>query len=143
MSTICYEPAGLFRQLNSEINRFLNIPRTQAGARPERDWIPAVDVREEAGRYVLIADIPGVDRKDIELTLEKGVLTISGERPAAEENARDGYRHRERVLGSFARRFTLPDTVDTANISATVRDGVLEVGIPKQARPEPRKVTVN
>jgi HSP20 family protein len=143
MSSIRYEPVSLFNQLNNEISHFFNIPRIQAGARPEHDWMPAVDIREEAERYVLIADIPGVDRKDIEITLEKGVLTVRGERPAPDEKQRNGYRHRERVQGSFMRRFTLPETVDTANISATIRDGVLEVGIPRQARPEPRKVTVN
>ena len=143
MSSICYEPVSLFNQLNNEISHLFNIPRTQAGARPECGWMPAVDIREEAERYVLIADIPGVDRKDIEITLEKGVLTVQGERPAPDEKQRNGYRRRERVQGSFMRRFTLPETVDTTNISATVRDGVLEVGIPKQARPEPRKVTVN
>jgi len=143
MSSIHYEPVSLFNQLNNEISHLFNIPRTQAGARPERGWLPAVDIREEAERYVLIADIPGVDRKDIEITLEKGVLTVRGERPTSDEDQRNGYRRRERVQGSFMRRFTLPETVDTANISATVRDGVLEVGIPKQARPEPRKVTVN
>jgi HSP20 family protein len=140
---IRYEPVSLFTQLNGEINRLFQNSRMQTAAVPEHDWIPAVDIHEEAERYVLVADIPGVNRQDMEITLKEGVLTVKGERQAQGEKRREDYRHRERVHGSFMRQFTLPDTVDSDNISATVRDGVLEVTIPKQAQPEPRKITVN
>lgn len=143
MSVIRFEPLGLFNHVNSELNRFINTGRLHAAADQVRHWTPAVDIREEAERYILMADIPGVERKDVEITLKEGVLTISGDRMTEGDDQRDAYRRQERMRGSFLRRFTLPDTVDTDNIGATVKDGVLEVIIPKQAEPGPRKITVN
>ncbi|MBT8121969.1 MAG: Hsp20/alpha crystallin family protein, partial [Gammaproteobacteria bacterium] len=97
----------------------------------------------EDDRFVLVADIPGVSRDEVEVTLEDGVLTIKGERRAATEETREGFHRKERVHGSFMRQFSLPDTVNTDTISASVTDGVLEIGIPKQAKPEPRKISIN
>lgn len=142
MSMTYYEPVNLFDQFNNEINRYLSRTRRPAATR-ERDWVPAVDIREEDGRYLLTADVPGVSRENIEITLEDGVLTVKGERRAEQEPASEGYRRRERVHGAFMRQFTLPDTVDAENISATVRDGVLGIEIPKQEKPRPQKITVN
>jgi HSP20 family protein len=101
-----------------------------------------VDIREEENRYVLEADIPGVAREDLDITLEDSVLTIKGERTINSVESSEGYRRRERTHGSFVRQFTLPDTVNTEAISAAFVNGVLEIGIPKQAKPEPRKITV-
>jgi HSP20 family protein len=143
MSLVRYEPIGLFDQFNNELNRFFTNTRPAAAANDVRNWAPAVDIREENDRFVLIADIPGVKREEVEVTLEEGVLSIKGERRAETEEAREGFHRKERVHGSFLRQFTLPDTVNTDNISATVTDGVLEIGIPKQAKPEPRKISVN
>jgi HSP20 family protein len=143
MSLIRYEPVNLFDQFNHEINRFLANSRTTPAANEERSWAPAVDIREEDDRFLLIADIPGVRRDDVEITLEDGVLTIKGERNTRTEETREGFHRKERVHGSFMRQFTLPDTVNSDSISASVNDGVLEIGIPKQAKPEPRKISVN
>jgi len=143
MSLVRYEPIGLFDQFNNELNRFFTNTRPAAAANDTRNWAPAVDIREENDRFVLIADIPGVKREEVEVTLEEGVLSIKGERRAETEEAREGFHRKERVHGSFLRQFTLPDTVNTDSISATVTDGVLEIGIPKQAKPEPRKISVN
>ena len=142
MSLVRYEPVNLFSQFNNEINRFFNSEQ-EAANRPARDWQPAVDIREEDNRYLILADIPGIERKDIEITLEDGVLSIKGERTREPDEKQEGYRRKERVHGTFLRQFTLPDTVDTTNISASVKDGVLEVGIPKQEKPEARKIAVN
>ena len=101
-----------------------------------------MDIREEENRYVLEADIPGVSSEDLDITLEDSVLTIKGERTVNSVENSEGYRRRERTHGSFVRQFTLPDTVNTEAISAAVVNGVLEIGIPKQAKPEPRKITV-
>ena len=92
---------------------------------------------------MLLADIPGVKREDVEVTLEDGVLTIRGERHTASDEAREGFHRKERLHGTFMRQFTLPDAVQADGIAATFTDGVLEIGIPKEARPEPRKITVN
>jgi HSP20 family protein len=142
MSLVHYKPVNLFNQFNDEMNRYL--PMTRAGAaNQEHGWTPAVDIREEDNRYLITADIPGVNGKGIEVTLEEGVLSIKGERNTETGVSEAGYRRRERTHGTFLRQFTLPDTVDTTSISAAARDGVLEITIPKQDKPEPRKITVS
>jgi HSP20 family protein len=117
--------------------------RSRTAAGQERNRAPAVDIREEENRYLLSADIPGVDRENIEIVVENGVLTLKGERAGETGTNGQEYRHRERVHGTFMRQFTLPETVDTQNISATVKDGVLDVVIPKQAKPQPTRITIN
>lgn len=143
MAMVRYEPINLFDRFNNEINRFLTGTQAQDETVPARDWMPAVDILEEDSRYVLFADLPGVERNDIDISLEEGVLTIKGERRAESETETDGYRRRERLRGSFLRRFTLPDTVNADSISATMKDGVLQIGIPKQEKPQPRKINVS
>jgi HSP20 family protein len=137
-----YEPWGLFGPFRNEVNRTRTDNRA-ARSSIERDWIPAVDIREEADRFVLVADIPGVARDQLDITLEKGVLTITGERAATHREEDGEYRRRERAHGRFARQFTLPDTVDAEHISATVSDGVLEIVIARAKQQQPRKIPVN
>lgn len=141
MSLIHYEPVNLFDQFNNEINRYF--ARSRPATARKGDWVPAVDIREEENRFVLTADVPGVSRENIDITLEDGVLTIRGERSARQESEAEGYRRRERVQGAFQRHFTLPDTVNAEQINATVKDGVLEIAIPKLEKPRPKKITVN
>jgi len=143
MSLIRYQPVNLFDNFNDDINRYFGTMRSKAAASQERKWVPAVDIREEESRYLLSADIPGVARENIEIILEDGVLSIKGERTAATGTNGQEYRHRERVHGTFIRQFNLPDTVDTQNISAMIKDGVLDVVIPKQAKPQPTRITIN
>jgi HSP20 family protein len=142
MSLVHYKPVSLFNQFNDEMNRYFSLTRADA-ANQEFDWTPAVDIHEEDDRYLLTADIPGVNRKDIEITLEEGVLTVKGERNTRNEVAEQGYRRRERSHGTFMRQFTLPDTVNTTDISAYATDGVLKITIPKQEKPEVKKITVS
>lgn len=141
MSLVHYKPVNLFDQINNEMNRYLSM--RDAAANQEREWVPAVDILEEDSGYTLTADIPGVSRKDVEISLEDGTLTVKGERKSETEVPEEGYRRRERIYGTFVRQFNLPDTVDTANISAKAEDGVLKIVIPKQEKPEPRKITVS
>lgn len=146
MSIIRYEPYNLVNQLHSELNRLFGTNLARGGdeetAAVTADWIPAVDIREDQDRYVLRADLPGVDPKDIEITMENGVLTIRGERSESTEDNRDGYRRVERISGRFFRRFTLPDTADAEKIAANGKHGVLEVTIPKHAKVQPRRISV-
>ena len=138
-----YQPYGLFGQFNNEVNRILADNRGTRSAAIEREWTPAVDIREEENSFVLVADIPGVARDNVDITLDKGVLTIRGERSATHNGEDREYRRRERVHGTFMRQFTLPDTVDAQHISATVADGVLEIVIAKAEKPQPKKISVN
>jgi HSP20 family protein len=142
MSLVRYEPYNLFDQFNSEISRLLSSPRAGTAA-AATEWAPAVDIREDEDRYLLVADLPGIDRKDVDITVEDNILTFKGERTAEQDDTGKGYRRRERIHGEFLRQFTLPDTADMENIHATVNAGVLEIEIPKQAKLQPRKITVN
>jgi HSP20 family protein len=102
------------------------------------DWSLAVDVREYSDRFQLLFDVPGVEPKEVEITLDHGVLSVAGNR--TEENAAPGAKsgepaqrqRNERPLGRFHRRFILPDTADAENVQASGRHGVLEIVIPKQ-----------
>jgi HSP20 family protein len=91
---------------------------------------------------VLHADLPGVDPKDIDITLEKGVLTIRGRRELENREEKHGFRRVERVTGEFYRRFSLPDTADSQAVKARFANGVLEVAIPKQPQVLPRRISV-
>ncbi|MDX1513596.1 MAG: Hsp20/alpha crystallin family protein [Gammaproteobacteria bacterium] len=148
MNVIRYEPISLLRRLNEEVGRlfdenYYGLSDSDQSSAVTSHWAPAVDIKEETDRFVLRADVPGVDSKDIDITMENGVLTIKGERKREDMEQRDGYKRVERVYGSFYRRFTLPDTADADKISATNKNGVLEVTIPKQEKVQPRRIEVS
>src|SRR6266403_1037548 len=105
-------------------------------------WIPHVDVREEAERFLVVADVPGVEGKDIEVTADKGVLTIRGERNSESKTSADGFERVERATGTFLRRFSLPESADAEAIKARHVNGVLEVSIPKRPQEQPRRISV-
>ncbi|HEY4214793.1 MAG TPA: Hsp20/alpha crystallin family protein [Steroidobacteraceae bacterium] len=146
MSVVRYEPWNVVSQLQNEINRvFGNLSDTDSNSATS-EWSPAVDVREFTDRFQLLLDVPGVDPKDVEITLDNGVLTVSGNRLEEKlvgEKA-DGVQQQrlERRLGRFHRRFILPDTADAENVNASGRNGVLEILIPKQAKAQPRRINV-
>ena len=137
MSIARQEPWSLLSRINRDFDGFLSSQPAAAAA-----YIPAVDVREEAERFVVEADLPGVTPDAIEVTAEKGVLTLRGERKAATRVAAAGYERIERVAGRFTRRFALPDNVQAEGIRARFNHGVLEVTIPKQVQAAPTRVTV-
>lgn len=106
-------------------------------------WAPRVDIKEENQRFVIYADIPGVDPANIEVSMEKGILTIKGERAVEKTEQNGRFTRVERTHGSFHRRFALPDSADADNISAAGKHGVLEIVIPKKAEKAPRRITIN
>jgi HSP20 family protein len=103
----------------------------------------AVDIREEDDAFHVDAEVPGLSAEDVKVDVEKNVLTLSGERNVEKEETEGTYRRVERQYGSFTRSFTLPETVDTDNISADLKDGVLALRLPKKEAPTPRKIAVN
>jgi len=143
--TTRYEPWNHLHHLRKELDRRFE-PYHSAGDDQSRtstcDWIPPVDIKEEKDRYVLRADLPGVDLKDIEITAENGTLTLSGARAGEPRENPAGYRRVERPRGTFYRRFSLPDTADLAKITARGAGGVLEIGIPKLAHTLSRTIKV-
>lgn len=146
MNMVRYEPWSLLNQLHSEIDQLFTPQRRRLGEDNANvatsDWAPAVDIKEEADRFVIHADIPGVDPKDIDVHMENGILTIKGERQSETKEEREGYKRVERVRGSFYRRFSLPDTANAEAISAKSQHGVLELVIPKQQKLQPRRIQV-
>ena len=105
-------------------------------------WMPHVDIREDDTGFVLYADLPGIDPQDIEVHMDKGILSIKGERSTEQRSDDGNFSRVERHFGSFHRRFALPDSADAERISATGRNGVLEISIPKKPEVSPRRIAV-
>lgn len=144
MTIVRYEPWAFVSRVQRHLDRALG--ETQGlsdGTDAARvSWIPHVDIREEAERFVVAADVPGVEPKDIEITADKGVLTVRGERSSQKNATADGYERVERATGTFLRRFTLPESADAEAIKATHVNGVLELSIPKRPQEQPRRIAV-
>ena len=135
MAIIRYRPNSLLGELSQEMNRMFadDFPAFEDGSNIETSqWCPAVDIKEEEKQFVITADIPGVEPKDIKLHMEANVLTIEGERVDDHTEEKEGYRRVERARGVFYRRFSLPDTADEEGITAKGKHGVLEITIPKK-----------
>jgi HSP20 family protein len=106
-------------------------------------WAPAVDIYEKDGNIVLKAELPGLDPKDVDVRVENNVLTLRGERKFDNEVKRDNYHRVERAYGTFTRSFTLPNVVDTNNIKADFKDGLLHVVLPKREEAKQRQIQIN
>ncbi len=136
-----FQPWSVQHSFFDEVNRLFE--RGSANDAAAADWAPGVDIDEHADKFVLTVDVPGIDPSSIEITLEKGVLTLAGSRAASPKQEGVERRRTERVAGRFQRRFTLPDTADSDAVSATGKHGVLEVVIPKRAQVQPRRIAVS
>jgi len=146
MTLLRYEPWGVVARLQRHFDQtfgdFAAAESNGSNGESLAAWIPSVDIHQESDKFVVRADLPGVEPKDISVTAENGVLTVSGERKfERSEEQKSGSRF-ERVEGRFVRRFTLPENVQTDNIRARHVNGVLELTIPKAAAPEPKKISV-
>ena len=145
MALIRWEPVRELSSIQSEMNRlfnnFFDTP-TSSDAGQLRRWIPPMDLVENGEDYMLRADLPGVSESDVNIELDDGVLTISGERKAEHDELRAGYYRVERAFGRFSRSLTLPTGVDPEAVKAQFADGVLEVRIPKPEQHKPRKVAI-
>lgn len=149
MSIRSYEPWNLLDRFQEQLSQLGYSNRELANSDHDQShvvtshWRPAVDIKEEADRFVIMADLPGVDPGDIEITMENGVLSIKGERKSEIRDEKEGYKRVERVSGTFYRRFSLPDSADAERIEAKGKDGVLEVSLPKHEKVQPRRIAVN
>ncbi len=139
------DPWSLMPRLQDEINRlFGNVTENDSSA-ATATWVPAVDIHEYGDRFEFYVDLPGVEPKSVELTLEGGILTLSGDRVDQNLSKRGEdaqYLRTERGRGRFHRRFVLPDTADGEKVNATGKNGVLTVTIPKQAKAMPRRIQI-
>ena len=141
-----FEPWSLFDALQRDLDRTggyrYSTPAASENGHSVADWVPAVDVIEKTDSFVLRADVPGVKPDDIDVSMENGVLTVSGHRFAEKSEETDGAKRLERSFGKFYRRFTLPETASADDISARCANGILEVVIPKQPEVKARRITV-
>jgi HSP20 family protein len=150
MAIVRYEPWHVVNRLHQTLDQVFNnhfnndaLSSPEASSSPSVSWVPRVDIHEEKDRFVVLADVPGVEPKDIDITAENGVLTVRGERRAEKRETENGYERVERVSGAFLRRFTLPEGANTDSIKAKQTNGVLEVTIPKTPAVQPRRISID
>jgi len=145
MSSVMRQDPWSVPRLQEEINRLFGNTRENDSSSAMASWIPAVDIHEYADRFELYVDLPGIDPSTVELTLDGGILTLTGNRLEQEASKRGGEPHSRRIErghGQFHRRFVLPDTADGEKVNATGKNGVLTVTIPKQAKAMPRRIQI-
>jgi len=132
MSLIRWEPFGA---MDEAFNRFPawfgRWPRLPGALETSTEWAPSVDISETVGEYLIRASLPGVKKEDAKVTVEDGMLTLSGERQQQQEQQDEKFHKIESFYGSFSRSFALPEAVDQGAIRADSRDGVLTVHVPK------------
>jgi HSP20 family protein len=147
MSTVMrQDPWSVVPRLQEEINRLFGNTRENDSSSAMANWAPPVDIHEYADRFELYVDLPGIEPATVELTLEGGILTLSGDRTdrvAGRNGEQAESRRLERGFGRFHRRFVLPDTADGEKVNAAGRNGVLTVTIPKQAKAMPRRIQID
>jgi len=135
--------ARIHDDLKQVFDRFLNnTDNADESAVVTSQWVPRVDIKEEGDRFVILADLPGVDPEHVEVLMDKGILSIKGERSSEVVEQSERFSRIERRYGSFHRRFALPDTADADGITATGHNGVLEITIPKRPESTPRRIQV-
>ncbi|MBI4832053.1 MAG: Hsp20/alpha crystallin family protein [Candidatus Lindowbacteria bacterium] len=149
MALIRWRPRGEldpFRNLQDEINRLFDFT---VGKRPiermglfEGEWAPAIDVYEDANKVVVKAELPGMTDKDIDVNIMNGTLTIKGEKKKEEEKKEQSYYRLERSYGAFSRSVTLPTVVDAGKVTASFKNGVLEIELPKKEEAKPKQIKV-
>jgi HSP20 family protein len=139
---VTWSPWQEISRLEQAMNNALENGRASKGATAVPTWTPAFDVFEEQGRVVLVADLPGVDEKDLEISVEKNVLSVKGTR-ARGLTADATQRRVERPQGTFSRSFTLGSSVDLDKIGAELRSGVLTLTLAKKAEAQPRQIKIS
>lgn len=138
-----YDPFRDVWNLSDEVGRlFWGLGHRGEEAGKNLSFIPAIDVKEDNESMTIRAELPGLKKEDVKIKLREGVLTISGEKKFEDEKKKDNYYRIERSYGNFARSFTLPNTVDGANVRANMKDGVLELTIPKKPEAQEREIQV-
>ncbi|HYX26667.1 MAG TPA: Hsp20/alpha crystallin family protein [Thermoanaerobaculia bacterium] len=108
-----------------------------------RSWVPPVDIQETEDGYRLQAELPGLTKDDVQITLENNVLRLSGERKFEKDVQKEGYQRIERTYGSFARSFALPQQVNGEGVQAAFENGLLTITVPKADQAKPRKIAIS
>lgn len=147
MNLVKWDPLKELEDVSSRLNRLFgrSVARTESNqemlALPE--WTPSADISETDTSYLIKAEIPGVNKEDVKVTLQDGILTISGERRQEKEEKGKKYHRIERSYGSFVRSFRMPDDADESAVKAEFKDGMLNVTLTKSAKAKPRSIDVS
>ena len=145
MAIVRWDPFRDLNLLQDRMNRlFEDAGRTWRTDEPAATttWSPSVDIFETEGEIVVKAELPGMDRKDIQLNLENNVLSLRGERKFTKETKDENYHRIERSYGVFSRTFSIPATVDEEKIRADYKDGVLKIFLPKKEQAKPKQIKI-
>jgi len=129
-------------EFENRLQQIFNNWPAESEAPKTTGWVPAVDVAEEADRYILTADLPGLSREDIDLSITDDVVTLKGSRKSESEEKKQGYHRIERSFGTFQRAFRVPGGVDNAKVEASFKNGVLSVSLPKPEAVKPKQIDV-
>jgi HSP20 family protein len=146
MSLVKWDPFVELEDVSKQLNRIFN--KFPARTEPGRelltlaDWEPNVDITETDTAYLIKGEIPGVNKEDIKVNIENGMITMSGERKQEKEEKNKKFHRVERSYGSFMRSFRVPDNVDESAIKAEFKDGMLNVTMPKSAQAKPKSTNV-
>ena len=131
-----------FNRIRDEINRIFDDDWMFGPGLFDRALAPSMDVTDDDDKVVVSAELPGVDIKDVDVSVSGNVLTLKGEKKDEHEEKKDNYYHRERWSGSFQRSITLPDAIDPDKVNAEMKDGVLRVTFPKREEVKPKQISV-
>ncbi|MCH7821346.1 MAG: Hsp20/alpha crystallin family protein [Proteobacteria bacterium] len=143
MNLVRFQPWSVVDLLHRDFDRpALRRFGREDGSNAVADWAPAIDIVEQKDRFVVRADVPGVEPANIHVTMDGRVLSVAGERKAEDRSDADGVQRFERVSGRFERRFTLPESADADGITAKSAHGILEISIPKRPELQARRITV-
>ena len=142
-----WEPFREFSTLQDRMNRLFRESFSNEAGRDDSltasSFSPAVDVYEDEHNITLKIEVPGIDEKDIDVRIENNTLVVHGERKIEKEEKEENYRRVERQYGGFTRTFTLPNTVETDNVSASYDKGVLKIKLAKKAEAKPKQIKVS
>jgi HSP20 family protein len=146
MSLIRWDPVRELEDMSERLNRMFTRPRARTEQGNETmtvaDWAPIVDIEEGENEYHISAELPGLRRENVKITLQEGVLTLQGERKQEHDEKGKRFHRVERSYGAFVRNFALPDVIDEGKVSAEFKDGVLHIRLPKSEKAKPRAIEV-
>lgn len=146
MNLVKWDPFRELEDMSSRLNRIFGRPLARLEPNSEMltmvDWTPSADISETDTAYLIKAEIPGVNKEDVKVTIENGMLTIQGERKMEKEEKGKKFHRVERSYGSFMRSFRVPDDADESSVKAEFKDGMLNVTLGKSAKAKPKAINV-
>ena len=145
MTIVRWDPFRELEDMSERLNRVFSRPSVRSNGKENltvADWMPIVDISETEAEYLIKAELPDVKKEDVKVTVENGVLTLQGERRQEKEEKGKRFHRVERSYGSFARSFSLPESVDDAGVKAEYKDGVLNLHLPKSEKVKPKAIDV-